>query len=62
MWSATAPWPSEYARWTQLTRRMAPVLSDPKLAKITYDSLEKAVEDGVKADAKREKAFAGSTA
>ena len=36
---------------------MPPVLSDKKLAKITYDSLEKSVETGVKADAKREKTF-----
>lgn len=40
---------------------LAPILSDPKLAKITYDSLEKAVEEGVKSDAKREKAFGGAT-
>lgn len=33
------------------------MLSDAALAKITYDSLEKAVEDGVKDDAKREKAL-----
>lgn len=36
---------------------MPPVLSDRKLAKVTYDSLEKSVEAGVKADAKREKAY-----
>ena len=40
---------------------MPPVLSDRKLAKITYDSLEKSVEVGVKEDAKREKAFPAPT-
>ena len=44
-----------------LTDSMPPVLSDPRLAKVTYDSLEKAVEEGVKEDAKREKAFGQGT-
>ena len=40
---------------------MPPILTDPDLAKSTYDKLEKDVEKGVRESATREKAFPTST-
>ena len=54
MWYETVPSPSKpvTSRVSALIDSLPPVLSDPVLAKATYEGLEKEVEKGVKAASK----------